>query len=334
MQKPKTILVTGCAGFIGGNFCRQFRKKFPNTEIIGIDNLSTGRRSAIEPTITFYKGSILNATLLEKIFAEHKPEFVFHFAAIPGVGYSVEHPRKTAEVNIVGTAALLEAAQKHGAKRFIYSASSSVYGGVAKMPTKESENLPSPQSPYAAQKYASEILCCIASQISNLDTVCLRYFNVFGPGQYAGTAYAAVIPAWLETIFPAKISAKTERGNKKFLRGYIEGDGNQTRDFCFIENVVSANIIAMKYKKRLKGDVFNIACGERTSLNQTAKMIEKFTAHTGKKLNLEKRPARIGDIRHSYADISKAQKTLDYKPKVKFEEGLKRTVAWFESRKN
>ncbi|MEK7185681.1 MAG: NAD-dependent epimerase/dehydratase family protein, partial [Patescibacteria group bacterium] len=136
--KPKSILVTGCAGFIGGNFCKQFRKEFPNTEIVGIDNLSTGRRSAIEPSITFYRGSILDAALLEKIFAKHKPEFIFHFAALPRVSYSIEHPRETSEINTIGTVALLETSQKHNVKRFIYSASSAVYGGAAKMPTKES----------------------------------------------------------------------------------------------------------------------------------------------------------------------------------------------------
>ncbi len=316
---PKAILVTGCAGFIGGNFVDHFQQQFPETEIIGIDNFATGRRSTVNTKITFYEGSVLDQELLTQIFGRHKPEYVFHFAAVPRVSYSVEHPRETTENNVIGTVALLESAKTHGVKRFIYSSSSSVYGGAAKLPTKESENAPNPKSPYAFQKYAGEPLCRIFSELYGLDTVTLRYFNVFGPGQYGDSPYASVISGWLEAIF---------QPDKK-RNPFIEGDGEQSRDFCYISNVVEANILAMRYPKSLGGEVFNIACGDRTSVNQVHDLIEQYS---GKKLDLEKRPARAGDIKHSYADISKAGEWLVYQPKVSFVEGLKKTIAWHQRR--
>ena len=322
---PKTILVTGCAGFIGSNFVKQFKNDFPRTKIIGIDDFSTGRRKVMKEILRqaqdlrFYEGSILDEKLLEKVFSKHKPEYVFHFAALPRVSYSVEHPRHTSEVNIVGTVALLESAKSHGVKRFIYSSSSSVYGGAKKLPTKESENSPDPKSPYAVQKYAGEPFCKIFSDLFGLDTVCLRYFNVFGPGQYGDSPYSTVVSAWLESsYFPGKKKA------------FIEGDGNQSRDFCYVDNVVLANILAMKSKKNFNGEAFNIAHGERIKVAEIKKLIEKYT---GKKLDLEKRPSRAGDVRHTHADISKAKKWLGYQPKIKFENGLQRTIKWFKDRK-
>ncbi|MBI2482413.1 MAG: NAD-dependent epimerase/dehydratase family protein [Candidatus Vogelbacteria bacterium] len=319
MSNPKKILVTGCAGFIGSNFIKQFKKKWPKTKIIGLDNFSTGRQDALDPSIIFYEGSILDETLLEKIFSKHKPEYVFHFAALPRVSYSIEHPRHTSEVNIIGTIALLEAAKNHNVKRLIYSSSSSVYGGAKKLPTKESENFPDPKSPYAVQKYIGEPFCKIFSELFGLDTVCLRYFNVFGPGQYGNSPYSTVISAWLESsYFP----------NQK--KAFIEGAGNQSRDFCYIDNVVRANILAMQSKNNFKGEVFNIAHGNQITINEVKKLIEKYT---NKKLMLEKRPSRLGDVTRTCADISKAKKFLGYQPVVDFDEGLRRTVVWFESRK-
>lgn len=324
---PQTILITGCAGFIGSNFVKQFRLQFPKTKIIGIDNFSTGRRENIKSlqkargikNFIFYEGSILNEKLLEKIFSKLRPEYVFHFAALPRVSYSVEQPRLTSEANIIGTIALLNAAKKYGARRFIFSSSSSVYGGAKKLPTKESENYPDPKSPYATQKYASELFCKNFSELFGIDTVCLRYFNVFGPGQYGDSPYSTVVSAWLEALyFP----------NRK--KSFIEGDGNQSRDFCYVDNVVRANILAMESRKKFNGGTFNIAHSERTTINKAKELIEKYT---GKKLQLEKRPARAGDVRHTHADISKARKWFGYRPKIDFEEGLKKTVAWFQTRK-
>lgn len=318
MKPPKTVLVTGCAGFIGSNFVRQFKHQFPKTTIIGLDNFFTGRRDAVDKTITFYEGSMLNRELVNQIFKKHRPEYVFHFAAIARVSYSVEHPSESTEVNIAGIVNLLEAAKNFGTKRFIYSSSSSIYGGAKKLPTKESENPPDPKSPYGLQKYVGEPFCKMFSELYGLDTVSLRYFNVFGPGQYGDSPYSTVMSAWLEALyFP----------NKK--KAFIEGDGKQSRDFCYVDNVVLANILAMKCPKKLNGEAFNVAHGERTVLNDVKTMIEKYT---GKKIDLERRPTRVGDVKHTHADISKAKKWLGYVPVVKYEEGLKRTVAWFDER--
>lgn len=318
MIKPKTILVTGCAGFIGSNFVKQFKLKYPKCQIIGIDNFSTGRKDALDPSVVFFEGSIVDHVLVDKIFSKHKPEYVFHFAALPRVSYSVEYPRETSEVNIMGTVTLLEAAKNHGTKRFIYSSSSSVYGGAQKLPTREEENMPEPKSPYAVQKYVGEPFCKVFSDLYGLDTVCLRYFNVFGPGQYGDSPYSTVISAWLEALyFP---EAK---------KGFIEGDGEQSRDFCFIDNVVDANLKAMEVNGSINGQSINIAHGERITVNDVKKLIEKYTK---KKLSLEKRPARLGDVRHTHADVSNTKKTIGYSPQVRFEDGLQRTVEWFEVR--
>ncbi|MBI3114342.1 MAG: NAD-dependent epimerase/dehydratase family protein, partial [Candidatus Harrisonbacteria bacterium] len=310
--QPRTILVTGCAGFIGSNFVAQFRREFPNTEIVGVDDFSTGRRDALHPSLIFYEGSILDEKLLAQIFAKHKPEYMFHFAALPRVSYSIEQPAKTTLVNIGGTVALLEAAKNSGVKRLIYSASSAAYGGAKKLPTKESENPADPKSPYALQKYTGEMFCKMFSDLYGLDTVSLRYFNVFGPGQYGDSPYSTVISAWLAALYLPK---------KK--KAFLEGDGAQSRDFCYVDNVVRANILAMQTPRKLRGEMFNIAHGGRTTVNETRRLIEQYT---GKKLKLEQRPPRLGDVRDTHADISKAKEWLGYAPEVKFEEGLKRTV--------
>lgn len=318
MVNPKSILVTGCAGFIGSNLVRAFRKEFPKSKIVGIDNFSTGRRELLSPDVVFYEGSITDSALVDKIFSKHKPEYVFHFAALPRVSYSVEHPVETTMVNIGGTVVLLDAAHRHSVKRFIYSSSSSLYGGAKKLPTKEAENLPNPKSPYAVQKCMGEPMCKVFSDLHGLDTVSLRYFNAFGPYQYGDSPYSTVISAWLEALyFPKKKKA------------FLEGNGTKTRDFCFVDNIVQANILAMKAKKPLKGIALNIAHGERTSIKDVRTSLEK---HSQRKLDLEKRRDRIGDVSHTHADIRLAKKWIGYSPEIKFEEGIAKTVAWFESR--
>ena len=315
---PKTILVTGSAGFIGSNFIKIFRKQFPNTKIVGVDDLSTGHKEAVVRKSVFEKGSITDPIFIEKVFAKYKPEYVFHFGALPRVSLSVEQPAETTRVNIYGTSLLLEKSRDYKVKRFIFSSSSSIYGGAKFMPTKESENAPNPVSPYALQKYVGELFMKNASALYGFDTVCLRYFNVYGPGQYGDSAYSTVVSAWLEGLYFPK--------SKKL---FLEGDGTQSRDFCFVENVVQANIKAMQSEKNFAGEAFNVAHGERTDLLTVKKLIEEMT---GKKLDLEIRPNRVGDVAHTHADISKAKEWFGYKPTVGFENGLKKTVEWFEKR--
>ncbi len=315
----KSILVTGCAGFIGGNFCKKFKDLFPDVEVLGLDDFSSGRRDVVDGRVVFYEGSIVDAALLDEIFEKHKPEYVFHFAAVPRVSYSVEYPSETTKVNIYGTVVLLEKSKKYSVKRIVISSSSSVYGGAKNLPTSEAENPPDPKSPYAMQKYVDEMFCRLFSSLYGIDTICLRYFNVFGPGQYGDSPYSSVISGWLESLyFP---------GDKK---AFVEGDGEQTRDFCYVDNVVHANILAMQSEGRFDGDYFNIANGERTSVNEVKKLIEEYSERS---IEVEQRPTRTGDVRDSHGDISKARLALGYEPKVTFKEGLKKTVAWFEQRK-
>lgn len=312
---PKTILVTGCTGFIGSNFVKQFKKKFPKTQIVGVSTSSTEKINPSDLPMTFYKGSILDAHLLETIFSKHKPEYVFHLAGNSRVSYGIEEPRKSSELHIIGTIALLEASRNHNIKRFIYASSVAVYGDSKKIPLKESQTPATQESPHALQKRTCEQFCKIFSNTFNLDTVCLRYFQIFGPGQYG---YSSVISTWLESLYFPK--------NKK---AFIEGDGSQSRDFCYIDNVVSANILAMRSKDNFNGDTFNIASGNKIKLNEIRGLIEKYT---GKKLDLDERPERKGEAKESCADISKAKETLGYTPVVPFEKGLSLTVEWFKNR--
>jgi len=310
------ILVTGCAGFIGSNFTNQFRKRFPKAEIVGIDNFSSGRRDAVSKEIIFYEGSMTDEKFLDRIFKKHRPEYIFHFAYRPRVSYSVENPAETTQNNIGGTTLLLEKARDYKVKRFIDSSSSSIYGGAKILPTIEKNNPADPQSPYALQKYTDELMCQMFGRLYGLDTVCLRYFNVFGPGQYGDSPYSTVVSAWLTALYqPARKKA------------FLEGDGKQSRDFCYVDNVVNANILAMQSSKKFNGEFFNIAHGERTTLLKVKKLLEKYS---GKKIELEKRKPRLGDVRHTHADISKAKKELKYEPQINFEEGLKRTVEWWK----
>jgi len=313
-----TILITGVAGFIGSNFARQFKNTFKGSKIIGIDNFSGGRKEELIEGITFYEGSVTDETLLEQIFSKDKIDYVFHFAALPRVSYSVEYPVETTHVNVTGTVSLLTAAKNHKVKRFIFSSSSAIYGYAKILPTKEIENLPDPQSPYAAQKLCDEIFCKLYSNIFKLDTVCLRYFNVFGTGDYGDSAYSTVIAAWLKGLY--------------FPEGklpFIEGNGEQSRDLSFVDNIVFANILAMQSEKPFMGEVFNIADGYIVTLNEIRDLIEE---HSGRTLNLEQREARIGDVLHTHADFNKAREWFGYEPKTNFIDGLKQTIAWFEER--
>lgn len=312
----KTLLITGVAGFIGSNLARELLVRFPNYTIIGLDDLSSGRKSAIPKGVKLTIGKIQDRALVEKLFKKYKPEYVFHLAAVPRVLYSVEHPIETTDANIMGTVVLLEAAARHKTKRFIFSSSSSVYGPNPKLPTKELENHPNPISPYALQKYAGEHFVRLFSELYNLDTVSLRYFNVFGPGQFGDSPYSTVISAWLFGVYGVS-----------GLRPYMTGDGTQSKDYNYITHVIEANILAMQHKKPLNGMALNISSGKQHDLWEIKKLIESTTSL---KLELERRPPRPGDVLFSNGDTSRARKILGYKPNVPFKQALKETADWVE----
>lgn len=313
----KSLLVTGVAGFIGSNVANALLKEFPNYTVVGIDDLSGGRKDLVPKGVKFIKGKIQDTALIERIFKKYKPEYVFHLAAIPRVLYTVEFPVETTDANIMGTVVLLNAAAKHKAKRFIFSSSSSIYGGEVPIPTKEKESTPKPVSPYAVQKYAGEHFMRIYSELYGLDTISLRYFNVYGPGQYGDSPYATVISAWLFATY-----------NPEGPRPYMTGDGHQSKDYTYITNVVEANLLAMKAEKPLKGIAVNISSGKQYSLWDIKKALEDVTGVT---LDLERRGPRPGDVLFSNGDTTLAKKVLGYKPVTNFKQTLKETAPWVEA---
>lgn len=236
---------------------------------------------------------------------------MFHLAARASVPRSIEFPREANEANVSGTLNVLLAARDAGARRVIYSASSSAYGDTPTLPKVETLT-PLPLSPYAVSKLAAEYYCAIFPAIYGLETISLRYFNVFGPRQDPNSPYAAAIPAFVSRMV---------RGQ----RPIVYGDGEQSRDFCYIENVVSANLLAFQ-AERLRGEVVNIACGERVTINRVVALINE---HLGTRLEPEYQPPRPGDVRHSLADLTAARRVLGYEPQVMFAEGLARSIEWY-----
>lgn len=305
------VLITGGGGFIGSNIVRELADKGHNVRVL--DDFSTGKREnlkSILDEIELIKGDIRDAELLRG--AVRDIEIVLHQAALPSVARSLKDPLLTADVNINGTINVLTAARDSGVRRVVYASSSSVYGDTPTLP--KVEDMPTtPLSPYAASKLAGEHYCRVYSEIHGLDTVSLRYFNVFGPRQDPTSQYSAVIPLFISALLGGSIPT-------------VYGDGEQTRDFTFVGNVVNANVWALKAKKT-KGEAVNIGCGSRVSLNQLLDMLNKIT---GKDITAKYDNARKGDVRHSLADISKAKKLIDYEPKVGLEDGLRETVKWFQ----
>jgi nucleoside-diphosphate-sugar epimerase len=224
---------------------------------------------------------------------------------------SVETPRPTHDANVTGTLNLLMAAREAGARRFIYSASSSAYGDTPTLP-KHEEMPPAPMSPYAASKLAGEYYCLAWAHVYGLETISLRYFNVFGPRQDPKSDYAAVIPAFVSRMLQGQ-------------RPIVFGDGEHSRDFCYVDNVVQANLLALKAGK-LRGESVNIACGQRTTLNQIIAVINELL---GTRIEGEYTDPRPGDVRHSLADLSAAQRVLGYESQVMFAEGLRRSISWY-----
>jgi nucleoside-diphosphate-sugar epimerase len=308
-----TYLITGGAGFIGSSIADELLKQGERVRII--DDLSTGREQNLTPfegKVELFRGSITDADLINK--AAQGVEAIFHQAAIPSVARSVEAPTPSLNINVVGTTMVLDAARRHGVRRVLFAASSSAYGNTKVLPKVESMT-PEPLSPYAVSKACGEQLLRVFGNLYGIETLSLRYFNVFGPKQDPTSQYAAVIPNF--------ITAALRRE-----RPMVHGDGEQTRDFCYIKNVVRANLLGATTKNALRGDVINIACGERISLNQLLAIIGD---EAGVKVEANYGPERAGDVRDSLADISRAQELIGYVPTHTVRQGIKETFAAFKT---
>lgn len=290
----KKAIVTGGAGFIGSHLV-DFLISL-GVEVSIIDNLSTGKKENLNPKAIFFNADVCNLEDIKPLFKN--VDVVFHLAAAPSVQYSIENPKETNDINVGGTLNVLLSAKEAGVKRFVFSSSSAVYGDVEKIPTDEGCKI-NPKSPYALHKYTGELYCRLFSEIYNLETVCLRYFNVYGPRQNPNGAYASVIAKFYEL-----------NKNKEVLT--ITGDGNQTRDFVFVEDVARANIFAAKSSMVGRGEAINIGSGKKYSVNEVAKIIGGATKNI---------PQRV-EPKDSMADISLAKFLLDWEPRLSLEDGL------------
>jgi len=309
------FLITGGAGFIGSNIAKRLVRDGESVRII--DNFSTGKRNNIDEIkdkIDLIEGDIRDTESVLK--AVKDVDFIIHQAALPSVPRSIKDPITANDVNVTGTLNLLNAAKNSKIKRFVYASSSSVYGDTPILPKRE-DMPPNPQSPYAVTKLTGEYYCSVFYKVYGLPTVSLRYFNVFGPFQDPESQYAAVIPKFINAVLHHNSPV-------------VYGDGEQSRDFTFIDNVVDANILSCRNDKS-SGKVLNIACGNRYTLNR---LLTEVSYLTGNKANPQFIEPRSGDIRHSQADISSARELIGYRPKIDFREGLKRTVEWFKGQKS
>lgn len=309
----KKYLVTGGAGFIGSHLVESLLSQHQDVRVL--DNFLTGKKENIadfSDGIELIEGDIRDLATCKKAMAG--VDVVFHQAALPSVPRSVEDPFLTNAINVNGTLNMLIASREAGVEKFVFASSSSVYGDDPGLPKKEGQE-GVPLSPYAASKIAGEKYCQVFWQNYGLDTVSLRYFNIFGPRQDPLSQYAAVIP-----IFISKIS--------QGVSPTIYGDGLQSRDFTFVRNVVQANLLASRAED-VAGEIFNIACGERITVNDLFAIIRDMHDRDIEPVHDKPRP---GDILHSFADITKGKKMLKYEPAVSFEDGLKETVLWFRGR--
>lgn len=310
----ETVLVTGGAGFIGSNVAEALLER--GYRVVIIDDLSTGRMENVleiqsSEDLKFVKGSILDHTLLRETIRSEKISLISHQAAVPSVAKSVKDPVRTMQVNTAGTAGLFHIAAECGCRRVVYASSSSVYGDTPELPKRESMAL-NPKSPYAVSKASKEMLAAVFSSLYGLETVGLRYFNVYGRRQDPASDYAAVIPKFIS----------------KALRNEdvpVEGDGLQTRDFSYIDDVVAANLSALT-AAGAPGGAFNIAYGSRISVLDLARLICEATESTSRIVHL---PTRPGDIRDSLADVARARKHLAFAPAFDIRNGLAETITWY-----
>jgi nucleoside-diphosphate-sugar epimerase len=312
-SKNETCLVTGGAGFIGSHLADALVKKGYRVRVL--DNLSTGNTDNLKQLrgkIEFMKGDIRRQADCRK--AVKGVDYVFHFAANRAVLRSVDDPEDTNATNVTGTLNILLAARDAKVKRVVSTSSSSIYGDAKTYPLKEDEK-PRPLSPYAASKIMGEYYCRLFSSLYGLETVSLRYFNVFGPRQNPESIYSAVIPIFIDCLVKRRSPE-------------IHWDGKQSRDFTYVDNIVHGNLLAMK-QKGISGEVFNIACQEEYSVLDIFNGLKKIMGVKG--VNPVFRTKRAGDVRRTFADTSKARKQLGFKKQTQFYEGLEKTVAWFLS---
>lgn len=307
-----SYLVTGGAGFIGSALVRRLLERGDRVRVV--DNFSTGLRrnlTEVADRIELLEGDLADLAVAQRSVAG--VEFVLHQAALPSVPRSIEDPISSNHANVTATLNLLVAARDAGVKRFVFASSSSVYGDTEVLPKVETmrEN---PISPYALTKLTGEKYCVIFHRAYGLPTVCLRYFNIFGPRQNPDSPYSGVISRFVSAALEGR-------------RPIVCGDGEQSRDFTFVENAVQANLLACA-AEGVSGQVFNVGTGERCTLNDVLRLLSGIA---GKKLDAEYVAPRSGDVRHSLADIERARRLLGYDPKVRFEEGLRETVSWFKS---
>jgi nucleoside-diphosphate-sugar epimerase len=303
-------LVTGGAGFIGSHVVEALSAL--GARVVVLDNLVGGDRANVERfKPEFVQGDILDEKAVGGVARDCR--YVFHLAALGSVPYSVERPVEYHEADATGTIRVLEAARRAGAQRVMYSASSSAYGESEVLPKRETM-APHPLSPYASAKLAGEAYMSAYANCYGIDTISLRYFNIFGPRQNPNSAYAAVIAAFAKAITAGKPPT-------------IFGDGEQSRDFTFVHNAVHANLLAARATAKLKGDVVNVACGVRVSLNELAPMMCEMFGRAD--LRPVYAPARAGDVKHSQADLAKVRQVIGYDPVVNFREGLRATVEWY-----
>jgi UDP-glucose 4-epimerase len=310
-------LITGVAGFIGSSLARAVLAQ--GDKVRGIDNFSTGNRANLDEILSqidFREIDLLNLDKLRD--ACRGVDYIFHEAAIPSVPKSVLDPLGSNRANIDGTVHLLIAARDAKVKRVVYAASSSAYGDTPTLPKHEAM-LPNPNSPYAVAKLAGEYYMTSFYRCYGLETVSLRYFNIFGPRQDPTSPYSGVLAKFITQMLDGE-------------QPTIFGDGAQSRDFTYIQNAVDANLLAIKAPaSQVAGEMFNVATGKRADLNQAIELLKKITGYTG---HVKYEPPRSGDVKHSLADLSRAEKHLGYKPTVDFEEGLRRTVDWYREQQS
>ncbi len=305
------VLITGISGFIGSSLARGLLAE--GATVRGIDNLSTGNLAnldEIRSRIDLREADILDATAIDD--ACRGIDYVFHQAAIPSVPKSVIDPIGTNGPNLNGTLFVLEAARKAGIKRLMYAASSAAYGENPTLPKTEAM-LPEPLSPYAVQKLAGEHYLASYTRVFGLETVALRYFNIFGPRQDPTSQYSGVLARFISQMTKGETPT-------------IFGDGSTSRDFTYIDNVVSANLTVAKTSAPVAGKVFNVATGQRITLLEAFEEVKRITGYTG---TVEFKPEREGDIKHSVADISQAQSVFGYEVVASFSEGLEKTIAYY-----